>query len=584
LQISDFRLRILDSTLLIDCRLLVLAALLLVPGIARAERATSPADATVFVRLVGSVHIDIDEAGIKRTSDLDHVEIGTGSGFVISPYGYVLTNEHVVSPEPLVVTRGMRRATLTLKVSRVDVCFPRETLAVQGLTTACSEASVAASDPAVDLAVLFISVPNLPYLALGDSDAATVGVPVDALGYPFGRDVEVGKVATAPDLVPEVSITPGAISAVRTDDAGARRYLQVTNSINPGNSGGPLVDRDGFVLGVIRMKLAKAADIGFAIAINEVKDFLESHGLDQALPSRRLRLGPFHSLDTKAMGLRLPEGLADTSPFRSHVETDARVGELALRIDRVLSPWNPKQIEQTLVGTQAFERAAVSPREAQPSARPADAPVLVGHAGGVAADGQQEIRMDYAVLDLGPEKLVARYVGPAEHMAFNASVLRDSLTSLEGHRLVAGDPTPVENLRWATVQAPNGRGAVPVPEGWIVEPSGPTPCSGVPQPSAVIAAFSAQDFTIGVRAAVWSGGEPATESSAAACSPRRGALGAASYATRVDWLGVSYEIDGAFLRLGSGQVLQLEVVAPDQKSAFTRALLDAWLKKATEGP
>src|SRR2546425_425201 len=96
---------------------------------------------------------------------------------------------------------------------------------------------------------------NLPYVALGDSDVVTTGLQVDALGYPFGRDVEVGRATSVSDLVPNVSTTPGAVSAFRANEAGERRYLQITNSVNPGNSGGPLLDRDGFAVGVIRMRL-----------------------------------------------------------------------------------------------------------------------------------------------------------------------------------------------------------------------------------------------------------------------------------------------------------------------------------------
>ena len=180
---------------------------------------------------------------------------------------------------------------------------------------------------------------------------------MDALGYPFGRDVEVGKLATAPDLVPDVSTTPGAVSALRADDAGERRYLQITNSLNPGNSGGPIVNRDGYAVGVIRMRLANATGIGFAIPVNQVKDFLESHGLDQLMPARRLRLGGFQSIEAKGIGLRLPEGSSTCRHFGSRVETDARPVDIALRIDRVLSPWNPEQIGQTLIGTQTFETA-----------------------------------------------------------------------------------------------------------------------------------------------------------------------------------------------------------------------------------
>src|SRR5437667_307006 len=136
----------------------------------------------------------------------------------------------------------------------------------------------------IDLAILYVSVPNLPYVALGDSDVVIAGQPVEALGYPFGRRVEVGLPVEARNVVPEITTTPGAISATRNGEAGERRYLQVTNTVNPGNSGGPIVDRDGFAVGVITMKLRDAAGIAFAIPVNQAKDFLELHGVDQQLP------------------------------------------------------------------------------------------------------------------------------------------------------------------------------------------------------------------------------------------------------------------------------------------------------------
>src|SRR5262245_63043873 len=150
-------------------RLLLLSAMcLLVPGGAFAQRATSPDDAAVFVRIAGSIHAEIDEFGTKRTVDLDRVEIGTGSGFVISPYGYVVTNDHVVNDtEPILLTRlrGLQQAKITFRTTRIDVCFQPEAMAAHGLASACSAASVAASDPTLDLAVLFISGSNLPYIA-----------------------------------------------------------------------------------------------------------------------------------------------------------------------------------------------------------------------------------------------------------------------------------------------------------------------------------------------------------------------------------------------------------------------------------
>jgi S1-C subfamily serine protease len=557
-------------------------ALALIPCAAAAQRAKSPADATVFIRLTGSVHAEFDDAGIKRTVDLDRVEVGTGSGFVISPHGYVLTNAHVVEDgEPLRVTKGFRKATITLKVSTINVCFSAEAMTSRGMTTPCAEASVTASDQALDLAVLFIGGSSgLPYIALGDSDVVAPGLPVDALGYPFGREVEIGRVATAPDLVPDISTTPGAISALRANDVGERRYLQVTNSLNPGNSGGPLVTREGFAVGVIHSRLTKGKEIGFAIPINEVKNLLDSHGLDHVMPTRRLRLGVFQTIDPKGVALRLPEGFLDRSPFMSHVETEAAAGDVGFRLDRVLSPWTPRRVEEALVSSQAFEPMTMTPRPGRDQARPPVPDLLLGGAAGTNGGGR-EVRMDYAVLDLGPEKLVGRFVGAAEPMAFNESVLRDSLLSLQGQRFVASELPPADKLTWSTMTDASGRGVLPVPAGWVLEPGRPASCRGLPPPGMVASAFPSRDATVVLRAAVWPP-DVVPDTAAQACSSRRGSFGTASYATSTSWLGVPYVIEGAFTRTSASQVVQLEVLATEQQSAFARTLLGIWLKKTTE--
>jgi len=554
------------------------AALLLTSISTFAQRAKSATDAAVFIRIVGSVHAEIEEFGVKRSVDLDHVEIGTGSGFMISPYGYVITNDHVVSDtEPIRITKikGFQEAKITFKTSRIDVCFQAEAAAVHGLASACSAASVVASDPALDLAVLFINGSNLPYIALGDSDVVTTGLQVDALGYPLGRDVEVGKAASVSTVAPDVSTTRGTVSALRANDAGERRFLQVTNSVHPGNSGGPLLNRDGFAVGVIRMRLTRAADIAFAIPINDVKDFLESHGLDQAMQVRRLRLGPVQNLEAKGVALRLPETLVDASPFHSHVETVAGGVDIVLRIDRVRSPWTPRQLEETLIGGQTFEALSMMPREGRVS-RAGEPTMLLGSAAGL--DASQNIRMDYAVLDLGPEKLVARYVGSPEQVAFNESVVRESLFSLQVQRFVPDERIAVEKLEWSTQ---NDRSMVPVPAGWSVEPGRPSPCSGLPQPAGFTAAFPPHDFTLMIRAAVWRGGEVVPDAAASACSSRRGSVEGASYASRGAWLGTTYVAEGAFVRVGSNQVVQLEVLATEERAALARALLATWMKKAS---
>jgi len=563
-------------------RLTLAIAFLLMASHVHAQRTKSPADATVFIRLIGSAHVEITGPGVNRVVDVNQVEIGSGSGFVISPDGYVLTNAHVVSNvEQPTVTQGTEQAQVTLRVSTIDVCFRAEVVSARGLVSSCTSASVAAIDQDLDLAVLFISATNLPYIGLGDSDAVLSGLQVDALGYPFGRNVEVGKIPI-PDLVPDVSTTPGAVSALRADDMGERRYLQITNSLNPGNSGGPLVDRDGFAVGVIRMVLADATGIGFAIAINQVKSFLETKGLDQLMPVRRIRLDSFKSLETKRLGLRLPEGLFDMSPFPSHVETDARPSEVALRIDRVLSPWTTQQLQQTLVGTRAFEPVPMTIREGRTPPPSGDPPLSLGGAFGTAPDTGQETRMDFAILDLGSEKVIARYVGAAEAMAFNESVVRQSLASLQAQRFMGRTPVPVEGLEWVTTPGSNGQQGVPLPTGWMTAPIGPSPCPGLPRPSTVTAAFLPEDFTFVSRVAVWLTDGIVPDTAASACSPQRGALGNFSYTSRTEWLGVSYVVEGAFVRVGQQQVAQLEVLSTDQNRAFASQWLATWLKKATQ--
>ena len=560
--------------------LVTLTTLLVIgQGGVSAQRAVAPADATVFIRLVGSVRAEVEEAGAaKQTADLTRVEIGTGSGFVISPHGYVLTNEHVVSNSVFVVTDGPRKAKLTLRVARIEVCFPSGASSVRG-PSRCFEASVHSSDAALDLAVLFISASDLPYVAFGDSDVVRTGQSVTALGYPFGRQLEVGRVA-APDLVPEVSTSPGTVSALRAGDSGEPRALQINSTVNPGNSGGPLLDQDGYAVGVIRARVTGDSGIGFAIPINQAKDFLESRGLDSLMPARRLRLAASQSFEGKGIALRLPEGVSDVSPLRMRVETDTVASEVALRIDRSVSPWTVRQIEQTLTGSEAFERISFAANESQTASRPGSAPILFGRASGTLAGGDGQVKMHYGILDLGSEKLVARYVGPAEQIAYNEGVLRDSLLSLEGRRLIAGDFGPLQSIEWSGAPAASSLSGLPLPTGWVVEPGGPSPCAGLPEATGAASVFPANDVTLALRAAVWDTEDVDPQKAAAACSSRRGAAGAASYALRVEWLGVSYAIEGVFVRLGARGVVQLEVISPDQKSMSARALLAAWVKLA----
>src|SRR5690606_29688857 len=158
-----------------------------------------------------------------------------GSGFIVDPEGYVITNNHVIDG-----------------ASEVSVRLGDETV---------YPAEVIGTDPATDLALLKIDADKpLPALSLGNSDAAEVGDWVMAVGNPFG----LGG-----------SVTAGIISARgRNIQAGPYDdFLQIDASINRGNSGGPLFNLDGEVIGVntaIYSPNGGSVGIGFAIPSNMV--------------------------------------------------------------------------------------------------------------------------------------------------------------------------------------------------------------------------------------------------------------------------------------------------------------------------
>ncbi len=162
-------------------------------------------------------------------------ESGLGSGVIVTPDGYILTNHHVVANADALAVRLTDRRE-----------FP---------------ARVIGSDEATDLAVLKVDAENLPYVPLGDSDSLKVGEWVLAIGSPLGFDN---------------TVTAGIVSALgRTvNDTRANRFeefIQTDAAINPGNSGGALVNLDGEVVGInsaIATRDGGNVGIGFAIPAN----------------------------------------------------------------------------------------------------------------------------------------------------------------------------------------------------------------------------------------------------------------------------------------------------------------------------
>jgi S1-C subfamily serine protease len=157
---------------------------------------------------------------------------GSGSGFIVTPDGYALTNSHVAGD----------RTQLAAETAEGDKL----------------RVEVVGDDPATDLAVLRLAANGLPHAQLGDSAALRVGQLVIAMGSPLGL---------------QSTVSTGVVSALGRSMRGRdgrliENVVQHAAPINPGNSGGPLVDSRGRVVGINTAIIAMAQGIGFAIPSN----------------------------------------------------------------------------------------------------------------------------------------------------------------------------------------------------------------------------------------------------------------------------------------------------------------------------
>ena len=171
----------------------------------------------------------------------DQPQTGLGSGVIVSPAGYILTNNHVIE-----------------EADQIEV------LLTDGRKSA---AQVIGTDPETDLAILKVNLTDLPVITLGDSDALVIGDPVLAIGNPFG----VGQ-----------TVTSGIVSALGRTQLGINtfeNFIQTDAAINPGNSGGALVDTNGHLMGIntaIYSRSGGSMGIGFAIPTSTARSVMEA--------------------------------------------------------------------------------------------------------------------------------------------------------------------------------------------------------------------------------------------------------------------------------------------------------------------
>jgi serine protease Do len=241
---------------------------------------------------------------------------GMGSGVIVDPDGYIVTNAHVVD--------NATRLEVELPFAATGGDPGRSILRRRGRIVG---AQLVATDRETDLAVLKVDARSLPVLAFGDSDTLRPGQIVLAFGSPRGLDM---------------SVTMGVVSAVarqlRPEDP--MIYLQTDAPINPGNSGGPLVDTEGRLVGINTMILSQSGGsegIGFAAPSNIVRNVFT-----QIRKTGRVRRGEIGvnaqtitPLMAEALGLAVDTGviLGDVAPNGPAAAAGLRAGDIILALD-----------------------------------------------------------------------------------------------------------------------------------------------------------------------------------------------------------------------------------------------------------
>src|SRR5690606_17987002 len=252
----------------------------------------------------------------------EEVPRGVGSGFIISPDGYLLTNAHVVD--------GADEVYVTLTDKREF------------------HAKIVGVDTRTDVAVVKIDGSNLPRLTIGDPSRIRVGEWVIAIGSPFGL---------------ENTVTAGIVSANARDTGDYLPLIQTDVAVNPGNSGGPLINMRGEVVGLNSQIYSRSGGymgISFAVPIDEAMRIAEQLKTTGKVTRGRIgvQIGEVTKEVAESLGLQRAHGalVQRIEPDAPAAKAGMEAGDIILRFNGTIiekSSDLPRLVGRTAPGTQA---------------------------------------------------------------------------------------------------------------------------------------------------------------------------------------------------------------------------------------
>ena len=344
-----------------------------------------------------------------------------GSGFIISPDGYVITNEHVAGESAYVHCVLSNKAEV--------------------------EAQVVGVDAYTDVALLKLPVETpLPYVRLGDSGQLEAGETVMALGSPHGlaRSVSLGI----------ISVTERYLESRGDLVAPFNNWLQTDAAINPGNSGGPLVNLRGQVVGVNSRVLIGAENVGFAIPVNVVKAViadLKAHGrVKRSSIGVKLQEMQARTSDPAQKGVVV----ADVDPLSPAAQAKLLPGDVLLSVNGYPTDARFEEdlpVLRNLIASLPIGQAATL--TLQRSGETVDLQVTTEELGGVKGSEREFGEWQFTASDITPE-IARRAQLPTRHGTVVSGTQVGGLAAesglSEGDLILRVDDVEVDNLEHFT--------------------------------------------------------------------------------------------------------------------------------------